>query len=83
MGVLWRRLMRSSAETAGQFIAMAMLIALGVGCYYGMNLALSNLIRVQEAFYRDTRSADHYFHVQRAPVTVLQSIEGIPPFRGL
>lgn len=78
MGVLWRRLMRSIAETAGQFIAMAMLIALGVGCFYGMNLALSNLIRAQETFYRDTRSADHYFHMQRAPVTVLHSIESLP-----
>lgn len=78
MGVLWRRLMRSIGETAGQFIAMLTLIALGVGCYYGMNLALDNLERVQAAFYRDTRSADHYFYVQHAPVTLLPQIEAIP-----
>ncbi|MDR7868544.1 MAG: FtsX-like permease family protein [Sporomusaceae bacterium] len=78
MGVLWHKLARAITETAGQFAAMAVLIALGVGCYYGMNLALSNLTRVQADFYQDTRAADHYFHVQRAPVTVLRSIESLP-----
>ncbi len=70
--------MRSIGETAGQFIAMLTLIALGVGCYYGMNLALLNLVRVQTDFYQDTRIADHYFQVQRAPVTLLPQIEAIP-----
>lgn len=78
MGVLWHKLTRAITETAGQFAAMAILIALGVGCYYGMNLALSNLTRVQADFYRETRAADHYFHVQRAPVTVLHLIEAVP-----
>lgn len=78
MGVLWHKLRRAITATAGQFAAMAILIALGVGCYYGMNLALSNLIRVQADFYRETRAADHYFHVQRAPVTVLRLIEALP-----
>jgi putative ABC transport system permease protein len=78
MGVLWHRLMRSVARTAGQFIAMATIVALGVGCFYGMNLALDNLIRAKSDFYRETKAADHYFHVQRASVAVIREIEALP-----
>ncbi|MBP2657143.1 MAG: hypothetical protein H6Q69_175 [Firmicutes bacterium] len=78
MGVLWQRLIRAIKETAGQFIALAIIVALGVSNYYGMNMAISSLVQSQYDFYRETKSADYYFHVQRAPDTILKEIEKLP-----
>lgn len=78
MAVLTRKLFRTIKTTRGQFIALAVIIMVGVIVYISMATAFYNLSRSRDAFYQESDFADYFFHVVKAPETVLQRIENIP-----
>lgn len=78
MSILTRKLLRTVRTSGGQFIALVLIVMLGVMIYIAMNTALSNLSRSQEQFYHDYRFADYTFTVVKAPESVVNRIEAVP-----
>lgn len=77
MGTLAFRLKRLIRETLAQFIALAVVIALGISLYIGFNTTLISLKNSQEIFYTENNFADHYFYVSQAPEAIIKQIEAI------
>ena len=61
MSTLSRKLLRTINATRGQFVALVVIVTLGVLIYIGMNTAYYNLERSQQKFYSDYRFADYFF----------------------
>ncbi len=78
MSILTRKLLRMVRTSGGQFIALVLIVTLGVSIYIGMNTAQSNLGLSQEHFYQDYRFADYTFVVVKAPESVVNRIEALP-----
>jgi len=78
MSILTRKLLRTVKTSGGQFIALVLIVMLGVMIYISMNTALSNLSRSQEHFYIDYRFADYTFKVVKAPESVVSRVEAVP-----
>ncbi|HAA09559.1 MAG: ABC transporter permease [Syntrophomonadaceae bacterium] len=78
MSILTRKLLRTIRTSGGQFVALVVIVLLGVMIYIGMNTALSNLSRSQEQFYQDYRFADYTFMVVKAPESVVSRVEAVP-----
>jgi len=78
MSTLSRKLLRTINSTRGQFVALVVIVTLGVLIYIGMNTAYYNLERSQQQFYSDYRFADYFFQVVKAPESVIARIELIP-----
>ncbi len=77
MNALAKKLLRTIQSTLGQFLALAAIVMVGVSIYVAMNTALNNLSMSQQDFYRNQNNADYYFHVVKAPETIIYDIEGI------
>ena len=75
MTTLSRKLLRTIRSTRGQFIALVIIVTLGVMVYNGMATAFDNLSRAQQAFYQEENFADYYFQVVKAPASVSSKIE--------
>lgn len=78
MTALNRKLMRTIAATRGQFLALAVIVMLGVSIYIGMSTAYLNLSRSRTEFYREYGLADYFFHVVSAPETIVRRVEAVP-----
>lgn len=78
MTALQHKLLRTIRTTLGQFLALVLIVVGGVIAYYGMNTAVTKLVEAQQSYYRETRFADYYFNVQRAPMGVISRIQEIP-----
>lgn len=78
MSTLGRKLIRTIQSTGGQFLALVVVVALGVLIYLGMSTAFYNLSRSQEVFYEDNRFADYTFQVVKAPESVVARVEALP-----
>lgn len=78
MSVLSRRLWRAFRKSRLQFLAVALVVMIGVSIFISMNTAYYNLDHSREVFYRESDFADYYFHVVRAPYQVVKRIEALP-----
>jgi len=78
MKTLYRRLWRTFLKSKLQFIALALVVMIGVSVYISMNTAYYNLERSRSQFYAENDFADYYFHVVRAPSQVVTRIEALP-----
>lgn len=78
MSILTRKLLRTIQATRGQFVALVMIVTLGVVLYIGMSTAYYNLNRSQQQFYHDNRFADYTFQVVKAPESIITRVEAVP-----
>jgi len=78
MTTLTRKLVRMVTASWGQFVALVLIVMLGVMIYIGMNTAFSNMSQSQERFYQEYRFADYTFAVVKAPESVVSRIEAVP-----
>ncbi|MGI6549872.1 MAG: ABC transporter permease [Syntrophomonadales bacterium] len=78
MNVLSRRLWRTFSKNRLQFMAVALVVMIGVSVFISMNTAYYNLDHSQDVFYQENDFADYYFHVVRAPNQVVKRIEALP-----
>lgn len=77
-GPLWHKLIRDIGGAKGQFFAVVMVIACGIGSYITITFAFQNLITARDNYCREYRLADLFFIVDRAPRSVLTKIKAIP-----
>ena len=78
MKTLNRKLLRTIQSTRGQFLALAIIIMLGMLIYIGMSTAYKNLAVSQQTFYTENNFADYNFQVVKAPAAVMKSVENVP-----
>jgi putative ABC transport system permease protein len=81
MTTLSHKLWRTIKSTRGQFIALVIIVTLGVMVYNGMGTAFDNLSRAQQTFYQEENFADYYFQVVKAPAFISNKIEAIAGVR--
>lgn len=85
MQALARKLLRTIKSTLGQFLALSAIVMVGVAIYISMNTAYNNLSVSQQDFYQNYNFADYYFHVVKAPETIVnkvQEIDGVSQAEG-
>lgn len=75
--ILSRRILRRVKKNPGQFIALSVVVMLGVLIYIAMTTAYYNLNRSQSDFYQKTRFADYFFTVIKAPESVARQLTGV------
>jgi len=78
MNVLSRRLWRAFRKSRLQFLAVALVVMIGVSIFISMNTAYYNLDHSRDVFYRENDFADYYFHVVRAPYQVIKRLQALP-----
>ncbi|NLW92641.1 MAG: FtsX-like permease family protein [Syntrophomonadaceae bacterium] len=78
MPILNRRLWRMVAAGKGQFAALVTVVMMGVLVYISMTTAYYNLYNSQQTFYQQSRFADYFFSVVKAPQDITNRIETIP-----
>lgn len=78
MNVLNKKLARAVRGARGQFLAVAVVIMVGIAIYISMTTASENMARAKDLFYRENNFADYYFHVIKAPQAVVRLIEDVP-----
>jgi putative ABC transport system permease protein len=81
VSVLHRKLLREFAQLRGQAIAIAMVMAGGIGM---MVMALSNydaLAQTRALFYGEYRFADVFASATRAPLPLLDAVRAVPGVR--
>lgn len=77
MGVLVKKLLRTIWHTRGQFFAVVTVVTLGIVVFISMSTAYYNLERSKEVFYRENHFADYFFHVIKAPQSVLRQVSQV------
>ncbi len=78
VGVLDKKMWRTVRTNWGQYLAAAVVVALGVSSYISMTTAYHNLRAAKEAFYCQYDFADYYFHLVRAPQNLVNQIAQMP-----
>jgi len=79
------RLYRTIKHTLGQYIAVSLVIIIGIMSYVGFSLAMINLETTVNGYYDMTNSADIYVELNRIPENALKflyDIEGIVDIQG-
>jgi len=79
--MLWRKLWADTRALAGQTIALAVLIGLGVLLFVGLYEAYQNLTVVYTRIYDSTRFADASVLVESAPASLVDTARTIPHVR--
>ncbi len=77
MSVLWRKLVRDVWHMKGQCLAVAVLIALGVGTFVGSASVQRSLTYSRDSYYAAYGLAHVFAQVARAPVTLGDKLRGI------
>ena len=77
-GPLWYKLSRDIGGAKGQFFAVVMVIACGIGSYITITFAFHNLMASRDSYCQQYRLADLFFMVDRAPRSILTKIKAIP-----
>lgn len=78
-----QKLLRDLWRIKGQGLAIAMVIACGIGLFIMANGMLSSLQETREAYYDRYRFADIFAPVKRAPDRVLAEIKTFPGVRAV
>lgn len=78
MKTLWKKLPRTILAAPGQFLALVLIVAIGVTVFYGMNAALHSLVSFQKSLYAASNFADQYYEFVRAPKTLAKQAANLP-----
>lgn len=78
MRALDKRLWRMIGSTKGQFIAVTVVLAVGLLSYVALNMTLKNLDTTVQTYYRITNMADIFASVMRIPESQVQQLASIP-----
>ena len=73
-----RKLFRDLLEMKGQALAIAMVVAAGVGVYVMYMATFTSLQRTELAYYQQQRFADVFASLKRAPLRVVNELAAIP-----
>lgn len=76
--MMFRKLIRDLWEIRTQAIAIALVIGSGISLFFGMQATFDSLYRTMDVYYRDSRFADVFAGVKRAPNRLMSDIEEIP-----
>lgn len=85
MNKLNLRLFRTIRHTIGQYIAVSLVIIVGIMSYVGFSMAMINLQTTVNAYHDMTNSADIYVELNRIPENALKflyEIDGITDIQG-
>lgn len=78
MHILHRRLWHTIRSSPGQFLGMAIIIAVGISLYIGIATAFTNLNHGRDTFYQENNFADYYFYLVRAPESIIKQVDAVP-----
>ncbi|MCG8413754.1 MAG: ABC transporter permease, partial [Pseudomonadales bacterium] len=78
MSSLNRKLLRELWKLKGQVISIALVVAVGVMSIVTMRGSFDSLLLAQQQYYRESRFADVWVSLVRAPQVLLPSLEAIP-----
>lgn len=78
MSVLDRKVLRDLWSLRGQAFTIALLVATGVTVLVGSVSTYVSLLTTEETYYQDSRFADLWADVKRAPRSLFPSLSGIP-----
>ena len=77
-GMLERKVIRDLWHLRGPVLAIALVVACGVGSFVAMGSMVPHLAQAQARYYATARFADLWIPVKRAPRTLLPSLAAIP-----
>lgn len=78
MTILQRKLWRTIVSTKWPFLALVLVVAVGMATFYGLNNTQINIEESRKQYYRQTGFANHYFEVTGAPDAVCRIIRELP-----
>ncbi|WP_414470975.1 ABC transporter permease [Microvirga sp. M2] len=78
MSVLDRKVLRDLRSLRGQVFTIALLVATGVTVLVGSVSTFVSLLTTEETYYRESRFADVWADVKRAPKSLLATLSEIP-----
>ncbi len=78
MGILDRKLGRDLIKTWGMLLAVAAIIAVGIGCFIGMLSAARNLEIARTDYYSTCRLADFWIDLKKGPVQEVKRLAQVP-----
>lgn len=78
MRELDRKVFRDLIHLRGQFVAVALVVACGVGSYVSMVSTYRSLLLSQSQYYAKYRFADVFAQMKRAPDSVANQIRSLP-----
>jgi putative ABC transport system permease protein len=77
MAILFKKLLRDLRENKGQFIAILVIVIIGVMFYTGINATFRNLSDASGKYYKEYRFADLWVYLYRAPQNILEKVDSI------
>lgn len=78
MKVLHRKLWRDIRQSLGLLIAVGSIITIGITCFVGMRSAYFNLREAKQRYYRQSRMADFWIDMKKAPLAELEERLDVP-----
>ncbi|MCA9162670.1 MAG: ABC transporter permease [Planctomycetales bacterium] len=78
MTMLDRKLARDLTAAKGLLLAIAGIIGVGVMCYVTMQSSYHNLARAKIRYYRQSRMADFWIDLKKAPLAEIARLEQLP-----
>ncbi len=78
MGILDRKILRDVVHLRGQFVAVGLVVACGVGSYVSMVSTYRSLLLSQSAYYATYRFGNIFAQLKRAPTSTANRIRDIP-----
>lgn len=78
MQALDRKLLRDLAHMRGPALAIALVMAGGLGAFVAMLSTLDSLRETRDAYYERQRFADVFAHLKRAPLTLVPRLRELP-----
>lgn len=78
MSPLNKKLQRELWSLKSQLVSIALVVAVGIMAIVTMRGSYNSLVEAQQAYYRESRFADIWVSLVRAPVTLLPVLQAIP-----
>jgi len=72
-----RKVLRDVWRMRGQLVAIALVIAAGLGLFIGMRATLGSLDAARASYYAHERFADVFARLRRAPEHVAESLAAL------
>jgi putative ABC transport system permease protein len=77
VSALDRKLLRDVLELKGQLVTIALVVACGISSYVTMRTAYRSLLHSREHYYAESRFADAFVSLERAPNAARRQLERI------
>ena len=78
MSPLNTKLRRELWSLRGQIVSIALVVAVGIMSIITMRGSYDSLVRAQQDYYRQSRFADVWVSLVRAPLTLMPVLESLP-----